>query len=160
MSQEIVNAVHKDGQTKMSTHARQATAQQLTDLKSQLQRVESKDGVTSRPDMLQSVPHIKRRIAQLEEVLNRDDDLVAKDTGERTKLSDRKKEIEAIIRKEMPSEREQALRVNINERDFNRAVEKTISHQQRYGKLIQEWQEIMRRLEPDDPTAADTRKLL
>lgn len=88
-----------------------------------------------------------------------DDDLIAKGDGERARLSARKKEIEQIIRKEMPTGRQQALRETAGH-DFNKAVEQTMYHQKKYGKLIAEWQDIMRRLEPEDPSAWSTERLI
>jgi Mg2+ and Co2+ transporter CorA len=155
----IANIVHKEGIRKMSTTERKQVEREINELEDQLKQTESSDGTTPRPQHLQAVPQIKARITKLESLLEKDDDLIP--TGsEKDRLLLRKKELEAIIKKEMPTEREQAMRVSISQQAFEEAVNKTVHHQKKYGAFIQEWQEICRRLEPDDPNAGDTRKLL
>lgn len=157
---KIVDAIHKQGLSKMGTEDRQAMERQLKELKDSLGRVENpRDGTSPRPEQLQNVPHIKAQIRKLEEILTKDDDLIPKG-ADKDKVKARVKEIEAIIKKELPTEREQQMRVTISQADFERAVQKTMYHQKKYGKLILEWQELMRRLEPEDPGAADVSKLL
>ena len=158
MPVKIAEAVHKEGIKKLSVEDRKAIENEVSELEEQLTRAEPGNDTAPRPDMLQMIPQLKQKKKNLEEMLNKDDDLIAKGP-DKDILKKRVKEIEAIIKKDMPTEREQQLREKAG-MDFERAVIKTQDHQKRYGGLIQEWQELKRRLEPEDPNAADTRNLL
>lgn len=157
MGSKLVDAVHSQGLTKMAPEDRQALESELKDITEQLTpNIQPGANSAPRPDLLQDAPKLRRRKGQIEELLNKDDDLIAKGP-ERERLDKRRKEIEAVIKKEMPTERQQ--RLGGKSSDFEKAVQQTMFHQNKYGVLIREWQEIMRRLEPHDPDASDTRKL-
>lgn len=155
----LAAAIHGEGIKKMAFDQRQALEVQLKELKEQLGRAEGADGTAPKPELLQGAGELRRRIKGLEELLNKDDDLIPKG-AEKDRVVARLKEIETIIKKELPSERTQRMTVRSNgDRDFNRAVEQTVHHQKKYGKLIEEWQELRRRLEPENPEAADVELL-
>lgn len=157
---KIVDAIHSEGITKMAFEDRQVVESELKELKDQLTRTENpKDGTSPNPSLLQNVPQLKLRIKKLEDILTKDDDLVAKG-DERGRLDMRRKELELMIKKEAPSLRQSLMTVSTNgQGDFDRSVSKTIAHQRNQGQNIREWQEIMRRLEPADPEACKVSKL-
>lgn len=158
-STKVVAAIKASGFKKMDIMDRTALEQELNELKAQLVSSEPGAGDSARPDLLQDKPGLIKKIKSIEESLNKDDDLIATGDNDRAKLSARKKEIEAIITKEMPTARQQALRETAG-RDFNKAVEQTMMHQRKYGALMNEWQDIMKRLEPNDPDAWSTTNLI
>ena len=142
----------------MAQEDRAALEAELAELREQLERSDPKDGSAPAPELLQAVPEIKRKIAKLEEIFNKDDDLIPHGS-EKDVLLKRAREIEAIVRKDCPTDREMALMPKSG-MDFERAVQKTMHYNKTHGHLVQEWKEIMTRLEPEDPAAADVRKLM
>ena len=150
----------KAGINKMSVQERHALEDERATIKDQLGRTEPTPGELARPDLLQQKAQLEARLRKIEDILTKDEDLVARN-DDKDRLNNRRKEIELIIKKEMPSSRQQALK-NTPEHsaDFNRAVNQGVFHQKTYLPLILEWQDIMRRLEPEDPEADDTQRLL
>ena len=155
----IVTVIHKEGLRKMAVEDRKAVVDELSVLKDQLKRSEDVNKTESRPDVLQNVANIKKRVRQLEESLNKDDDLIPKGAAQNP-LKKRAEELEALIKKDMPSERQQKIRSIDDASGFEKAVEQTMHHERKYGKMIEEWQEIMRRLEPEDPGACSVQRLM
>ncbi len=153
MARKTVVALQAEGAQKMGATERKAAEAELQQHMDDLAG-KAQDGEGSRPDLLQDKGHILRRKRQLEEMLNKDDDLKAANGAERDRLVAQIKVLEGRIKKELPSDREQALR-SVAGFDFEMAVRKTVSHQQMRGADIRLWQQLKRRLEPDNPLADD-----
>lgn len=97
------------------------------------------------------VNEIKRRLERNKMIVGRDDDLTPKSGTERDRLAARAKELETLLVKEMPSKREMWPKQGSVE------AQQAIRHNQRfqanYSDQCREWQDIQRKLNPDDPYA-------
>lgn len=114
---------------------------------------ESLESAKADPMRSQSVDlaPIKQRLAHTKMLLHRDDDLRPKSDTSRDRLASRAKEIESIIVPKMPTKREMWPKQGSIE--AQRAVQHNLKYQEKYKHLELEWQDIQRKLEPDDPTA-------
>lgn len=166
MGTQIAGAIRKEGLRKLSLPERQAMEKELSELSEQLKPGQRDplargqgDGTVSRPDKLQDAAALQARKRKLEELLNKDEDLIAKGDNRRATLGQEAKELESRLAKHMLTEREAAYRQGQKPRDYEAAVQKTVYQQRTYIKDLQRWQEIMRQLFPDDPSACDVRKI-
>ena len=153
MARKVVVALTKMGAQKMGATERKAAEAELQQHMDDLAG-KSQDGEGSRPELLQNKGHILVRKRQLEEMLNKDDDLKASSSAERDRLYSQVKVLEEKIKKNLPSDREQAKRQTAGF-DFEMAVRKTVFSQKNDGADIRLWQQLKRRLEPDNPLADD-----
>lgn len=153
MARRVVTALVKAGAQKMGATERKAAEAELQQHMDDLSG-KAQEGEGSRPELLQDKAAVLRRKKQLEEMLNRDDDLKAANGAERDRLVKQIKELEARIKKNLPSDREQALRSTVGF-DFEQAVRKTVFSQRTNGADIRLWQQLKRRLEPDNPLTDD-----
>lgn len=153
MARKVVATLVRAGAQKMGATERKAAEAELQrhvdDLAGKAQ-----DGEGSRPELLQNKAQILIRKRQLENMLNQDDDLKANSGAERDRLNDQVKKLEEKIKKNLPSDREQAQRQSAGF-DFEMAVRKTVFSQRTDGADIRLWQQLKRRLEPDNPLADD-----
>ena len=159
--QKLATAVHAEGLRKMGVRDRQAMEEKLKVLKDQMARpVEDRNDTKdrARPDLIQEPDKVRREIKKIEELLNKDDDLVAHG-GDKDALVAKLKTLCGIIKKEALTEREEACRPT-KMQDYNKAVEKQVAHQRAHLKHIQEAQELGKRLEPLDPEAGNIKALL
>ena len=115
-------------------------AQQEEDLRAQLDLNKDSD-----------VSELKRQIDHKKMILQRDDDLTPKSANASNRLSSRAKEIEAILKSKMPTKRE--MWPKIGSPEAQQAVRHNLSFQSNYDGLCREWQDIQRKLNPDDPYA-------
>ena len=152
MARKITEALLRQGAKKMGAKEREACEEELANHKADLAGKEQ-EHEGSRPDLLQETGRIKHRIKFLEEMLNRDDDLKAASGAERDRLVKQAAELEVKIKKEMLTPRQEALRSHVNPQDFEMAVRQQMAHQKNQLKNIQAWQQIKRRLEPENPMA-------
>lgn len=153
MPRKVVAALVKAGAQKMGATERKAAEAELQRHMDDLAG-KAQDGEGSRPELLQNKGQILIRKRQLEEMLNQDDDLKAANAGERDRLSKEVKRLEEKIKRNLPSDREQA-RKQSQGFDFEMAVRKTVFSQRTDGADIRLWQQLKRRLEPDNPLADD-----
>lgn len=145
--------LRKQGVKKMSLQQREAVLSELNDVKEQLKGGhDPKEGTASRPDRIQDKAVMVGRQKYLEELLNHDDDLTPNE-AERAKIDKRLKELIPLIKKDMLSEREEKLKPT-KAQDFEKAVQKQLhATRPEAHKLREEYQNLMRRLEPNDPNA-------
>ncbi len=153
MTRRAVEALGREGTRKMAVVERQAIERELQEIIDDLSG-RQQEGEGSRPDLMQEKGRLLSRKKAIEEQLNRDDDLKANSGAERDRLVGEIKELEHRIKNGLPTEREQAVR-SVNSSDYERAVQKTVAHQRSRGNDIRKWQELKRRLEPDNPMADD-----
>jgi hypothetical protein len=158
MARRLVEAALKEGAQKMGAAERKACEAELSEIIESLKPAANvgnkpQDEDVSRPELLQEKGRILGRKRFLEELLNKDDDLKAVSGAERDRLAGRIRVLEDKIKKEMPTDREQAFRSAKDPQDFEAAVRKTVAHQRERGNDIREWQQLKRRLEPDNPMA-------
>ncbi len=154
MARKIVEALAREGAKKMGANERKACEAELQQINDDL-KGKTEEGEGSRPEMLQEKGRILGRKRFLEEMLNKDDDLKAASGAERDRIFKKVEELELRIKKEQPTDREQAYRSASNAQDFELAVRKTVAHQRQRGDDIRAWQQLKRRLEPDNPLADD-----
>ena len=149
MARKAVVALLKEGGKKMGATERKAAEDELQRHMDDLAG-KQQEGEGSRPELLQNKGQILIRKRQLEKMLNKDDDLKAANGAERDRLYKQVKALEEEIKRELPTDREQARRQNEGF-DFEMAVRKTVFHQKNFGSKIQLWQQLKRRLcESDD----------
>lgn len=95
-------------------------------------------------DMRQEIDHKKM-------ILAHDDDLRPKTDVQSNRLYARAKEIENILKREMPTKREMWPKSGSTE--AQQAVRHNLKFQEQRGNLCREWQDIQNKINPDDPTA-------
>ena len=152
MARKITEALLRQGAKKMGAKEREACEDELANHKSDLAGKEQ-EHEGSRPDLLQETGRIKHRIKFLEEMLNKDDDLKACSGAERDRLVKQADSLARTISNGMLSAREESTRQIKDPQAFELAVRKQIAHQRAQLQNIQAWQQIKRRLEPDNPMA-------
>ncbi len=153
MARKVVAALVSAGAQKMGATERKAAEAELQQIMDDLGG-KQQDGEGSRPELLQEKGRILVRRKKLEEMLNKDDDLKANSGAERDRLYRQVKALEEKIKKNLPSDREQGRRSTMGF-DFEMAVRKTVHSQKTDGADIRLWQQLKRRLEPDNPLADD-----
>jgi hypothetical protein len=97
------------------------------------------------------VSEMKREIDHKKMILQHDDDLVPKSGSERDRLAKRAKDIEDILKREMPTKREMWPKPGSTE--SQQAVRHNLKFQDQRDGLCKEWQEIQKKLNPEDPYA-------
>lgn len=99
-------------------------------------------------------PEIVREIKKRHDILNEraPKTLTAK---EKDDFAKRVKELEAIITKEMPTRNEMWKRPGEDGLDSDKAVRKNIHWEETTREQVQEWKNIKRTLEPQDPSASN-----
>ena len=97
------------------------------------------------------VSDIQARIRHKKMILQHDEDLTPKTDSQRDRLAARAKEIEDILKKNMPTKREMWPRTGSSE--AQQAVRHNLKFQEQYDGLCKEWQDIQKKLDPDNPTA-------
>ncbi len=153
MARRAVVALRAAGVEKMGHTDRKAVEAELQSIMDDLNG-KQQDGEGSRPELLQEKGRILVRKKKLEEMLNKDDDLKANSGAERDRLVTQIRDLESRIKKNLPSDREQAYRGAAGF-DYEMAVRKTVFSQKTNGADIRLWQQLKRRLEPDNPMADD-----
>lgn len=93
---------------------------------------------------------IRQRLDRNKMILGHDEDLTARDS-EKDRLHSRLKEITDILQKNIPSKREMWPKTGSVE--AQQAVRHNVRFQEQYGALCHEYQELKKRLEPEDPYA-------
>ena len=154
MAKKAAVALLKAGVRKMAAHERKNMEAELAQIIGDLDSRDGKEGDNARPDLLQEKFRLVARKKQIEEMLNKDDDLAAHTDGDKDRAWRRAKELQGKISNGQLSAREEATMPK-NAQDFEMAVKKQIAHQKANLKDIQEWQQLKRRLEPDNPLADD-----
>ena len=97
------------------------------------------------------VSSMEKEIKDKKMILQHDDDLGPKSDTQRDRLHKRSKEIEEILKKEMPTKNEMWPKPGSSQ--AQRAVRHNLKFQEERGDLCREWQDIQNKLNPDDPNA-------
>ncbi len=122
------------------------TQEQAEALKDQIRDIDSRD--TNAAESLDR-GMIQKRLQKAEAILEKDDGLVAKGV-QKDRLAKRAEEIEKELKENMPTHDEMWAKSGTVE--MERAVRKNQDFENRYGDKVREWQDIQRRLEPEDST--------
>ena len=150
---KVAQLLVKSGVRVMGANERKDVEEKLKRINDDLDPNSKSEETDSRPNLLQNKAAILLEKRKLEEMLNKDDDIRAHSGGDRDRLYAREKEIRAILKKDRLSVREVSLKPGSS--DFESAVRKQMYNETHNGKLILEWQQIKRRLEPENPLADD-----
>ena len=143
--------LQKMGVKVMSATERKGTEDELAQIKNDLNPQGRDAESEAAPHLLKSRPAMIVRQRQLEEILNKDDDLRAHSGGERDRILSELKPLEEILKKERLTQRELALKPGSG--DFEMAVKKQMYDQKHNGANLLRWQQLKRMLEPDNPLA-------
>jgi hypothetical protein len=157
MTTKVAQTLRKEGVRVMGSNERKYLLDELERIKQDLDPNSKTDETESRPGLLQNRPSMLARKKQIEEMLNKDDDIRAHSGGDRDRLVSEIRKLEDIIKKNRLTAREEALKPGTM--DFERAVEKQMYDQKHNGQNIIKWQQLKRMLEPDNPLADDVRLL-
>lgn len=130
---------------KMSVAERAALQQDINTREEQLSNPEDLKAANQN-----GVEEMKLDIAKKKEVLQRDEDLVARG-AEKDRVQQRIKELEAEFVKDMPTRNEMWAKPGTEESD--RAVQKNLRFHRLHDREVFEWQNLKKRLEPNDPWA-------
>lgn len=103
------------------------------------------------------VSDMKREIDHKKMILQRDDDLTPKSDTQRDRLMARAKEIESVIISKMPTKREMWPKTGSVE--ASQAVRHNLKFQEDYDGVCKEWQDIQKKLEPEDPNAPSLERI-
>ena len=153
MPKKAAVALLKAGVQKMGSNDRKMIEAEYAQIKSDLEGREGEGTESSRPDLLQEKFRLVARKKQIEDILNKDDDLTSKG-GDKDRTWRRAKELAGKISNGQLSAREEAVMPR-DSQSFEQAVKKQIAHQKAHLKDIQEWQQLKRRLEPENPMCDD-----
>lgn len=155
---ELVQKTWRDAGQKMTYDEVQDMLNQVKSLKSQLRSGEE-DGLGMRPDKIQDETRVRREIKRFEDILDKDDQLIARDPGLKDAYHKEAKDLEIQIRKFAPS-RQESWTTMKTPLDFERAVEKQTYWIKKGSVLVNRWKELRRRLEPENPYADSVEKLM
>ena len=140
-----MSVINPEKLEKLSVAERQALKEQIAASEEQL---DNPEGLSASGQ--NGVAEMKSDVMKKKLVLERDESLRAQGT-EKDRLAARLKEIEARILPDMPSMSEMWAKPGSIEAD--RAVRKNMAFHAKHGELVREWQNLKKRLEPDDPWA-------
>ena len=117
---------------------------------------ESSDVFTSSKFMVNSSA-LQKEASKIKSILNKDDSLCAINDKDRSKLSDRMKQIEIFIKKHALTSGEIWTTIKSSgQSQFEKCVQKAMFwNSEKIVKLVEEWRQIKNRLEPKDPFADD-----
>lgn len=130
---------------KLSVAEREALKEQVSRQEEQLQNPEGLHASGQN-----GVDEMKADIAKKKAVLAKDEQLIAKGP-EKDRIAARIKELERSFLPDMPTRNEMWAKSGTEEGD--RAVQKNIRFHRLHDKEVFEWQNLKKRLEPDDPWA-------
>lgn len=91
------------------------------------------------------------------DLLRHDDDVRSRAHEDRDKLNVRKKQLEKVLADNMPSKEEMWRKTGTSE--SQQAIRHNIEFQKRFASETKEYQQVMARLEPDDPDAQSLERI-
>ena len=97
------------------------------------------------------VSDMLKEIKDKKMILQHDDDLTPKSDNQRDRLAARAKELSDILKSKMPTKREMWPKAGSSE--AAQAVRHNLKFQEDCDSLCREWQDIQRKLNPEDPNA-------
>ena len=153
MPKKAAVALLKAGVQKMGSNDRKTIELEYAQIKADLEGREGEGTESARPDLLQEKFRLVARKKQIEDILNKDDDLCSKG-GDKDRAWRRAKELKDQISNGALSAREEATMPRESQ-SFEQAVKKQMAHQKANLKKIQEWQQLKRRIEPENPMCDD-----
>lgn len=134
---------------KLAESDRRNLAEQVRQDEAAIEAAKSQEGQLRTASV--DISHTKTRMERNKMILQRDDDLTPKSDNAKNHLYGRLKEIEAAIVPKMPTKREMWPKTGSAE--AQQAVRHNIKFQEQYADQCKEWQDIKKKLEPDDPYA-------
>jgi|SRR5579864_1338492 len=153
LEKDPTKSVSREEQIGRNTKKLQAGERQS--LKNQIAQIE--DEILAKKDLNPNadIADLKKRLEDVKNIVNHDEELGPKSDSQRDRLSARSREIESILKKEMPTKIEMEAKTGTNE--SARAIRHNLKFQEMYqdapDSLVREWQDIQLKLNPDDPMA-------
>lgn len=135
-------------QHKMDPAERESLERRVAEREHELRPSESQ-GMSTDPTKLADKGRLRDQIEKDKRLLQHDEELGARGS-EKDRLNRRRLEIEGQIIDKMPTKREMWCK---DPNDHQRAVRHNLTFQEKFDPLVHEWQDIKRRLEPEDPAA-------
>jgi len=111
------------------------------------QELHARKQLSGTPDL----SDVTEKIKKIDMILGHDDEVGPKSGTEKDRLARRASEIEEVLKKEMPTRNEMWPKHGSVE--AQKALRHNIKFQAERSGLCQEWQEIQKKLNPDDPFA-------
>lgn len=139
---------------KLSPEDRERFEQERADLEDQLNAIKSKD--TSAAESLNR-GIVEKNLARTTAVLERDEEATARGR-QKDVLSREAKILEEELTKAMPT-KNQMWPVRMGSVESEEAVRREMQFTTKMGDKARRWQEIQRRLEPEDPHAASLERI-
>ncbi len=131
----------------------------VADLKGQL-KPHDDGSLQNRPDLLTRVLQIKQDIKKMEKQLDLDDQLIAKTPADKDRYNKEGKELERKLKEVAPSRNSQWT-TSKDSMAYERAVGQMMHWQSpAVVHMICRWQELKRRLDPDNPFTDRTDNLM
>ena len=117
-----------------------------------MQVAEAEDEIAARKDRdpAADVSQVKGELEHKKMILQHDEDLIARGST-KDKLYARSKELETLLKSKMPTRREMWPKYGSIE--AQQGLRHNIKFQEDYQPLCTEWQDIQKKLNPDDPYA-------
>ena len=142
-----VSQEEKIGRTrqKLSEAERRSLQEQVGAAEEELRKRKELSGTPDLADVTEEIRNKKM-------ILQHDDDLTPKSGNERDRMAKRASDIESILKKEMPTRNEMWPKHGSIE--AQRALRHNVKFQAERGEMCREWQDIQKKLNPDDPYAA------
>lgn len=131
--------------TKLSESDRSSLQNQINEAEIELQ---SRKALSGTPDL----SDVQAQIKQKKMILQHDDDLTPKSGTERDRLAKRAAELASELKRTMPTHNEMWPKHGSIE--AQRALRHNIEFQAKYSDQCREWQDIQKKLNPDDPYAS------
>ena len=130
---------------KLGESERRALNEQINAAEEELRKRKELSGT---PDLSDVTEEIKKK----KMILQHDDDLTPKSGMETDRLAARAREIEEVLKKEMPTRNEMWPKHGSIE--AQKALRHNVKFQAERSDLCREWQDIQKKLNPDDPYAS------
>lgn len=130
---------------KLGESERRALREQINSAEEELRKRKELSGAPDLRDVTEEIRNKKM-------ILQHDDELTPKSGMETDRLAVRAREIEEILVKEMPTRNEMWPKHGSVE--AQRALRHNVKFQAERGEMCREWQDIQKKLNPDDPYAA------
>lgn len=136
---------------KLTSGDKERMEQERAELKDQMTAINRGETSTARDAIDSSI--VQKNLNRTEEMLARDEALIAKGR-DKDKLQREAKALEEELRQNMISHNE-AWPTRMGTIEAERAIQKQMRFETQYGEKARRWQNIQRRLEPNDPDAGN-----
>lgn len=139
---------------KLTPADRERFEEKRGDLEDQLRIIKSGESQAAE-SLSRSV--VERDLAKTSKLLEQDEEAIARGR-EKDKIAREAKELEAELREAMPSHNDM-WPTRLGTMESERAVQRQMAFESKYGEKARRWQNLQRRLEPEDPFASSLERI-